>query len=683
MRSLSGQGRQHKEGDGDRWNGWNCDRRRVNHGRNRDRSWEEQERLKHGHDSDLDDLDDGWIDDRSREEKFRLSFGHGTKGVDGVLKNGRDKVSGSGVLTVGRDKVGEGGVVNDAQMSNFYLRKGFEVCGILEDVYVAKKRNKYGQPYGFVKFSNVRNVTKMTRALNNVWFGFFRVRASVAMFERNDSRAGRKVEKKMVAPNKDKIPLLKDGKLNSNRHVVPNGGEENINFQGQQSHQDGGIGSCVEKEGKDLADGVRVGDIVVKLGARKPKLAQKDGKKGSIEGEAMNFKVGEQRVNTVKYNSVLMRSYRSTLADAEWVHSGIVATVFNDEAIPVVQNRILDVGFNDVVLIPMGADKVFVRSSEGVDVMSTILNAKEFFQIVFSNWMRWEKDVEPYRRGAWVRLYGIPLNAWNEQFFKICVFDCGRYLRMDEYSADKDRLDFARVLIATTDLDIINRVESVLVDGNQVEVKIVEEGGYTMGDDMCLFEEESESEAAQSDCGQGPIDPEVRHNVDLLVNNITKGLSDEGFDNFQGLDDEAPLDKQDVVLFPEGVTETEVKRGPETSSNLRPGTKEVSGNQVAHIDKPPFKKEDQVCHTIRPFQNKRTNSCPPKARRSVISGPWSLEWLKDQNHGEAGVIFSACKKSRKGDLHGKRIDRIGQQDPQRRKAGGLLRHPLHNLKKVA
>ncbi|MCI96952.1 DUF4283 domain protein, partial [Trifolium medium] len=39
----------------------------------------------------------------------------------------------------------------------------------------------------------------------------------------------------------------------------------------------------------------------------------------------------------------------------------------------------------------------------------------------------------------------------------------------------KDRLDFARVLIATSDLDIVNRVERVMVDGTLVEVKIVEE----------------------------------------------------------------------------------------------------------------------------------------------------------------------------------------------------------------
>lgn len=36
------------------------------------------------------------------------------------------------------------------QIPCFYLRKSFEVCGILEDVFVANKRNMYGEAYGFV-----------------------------------------------------------------------------------------------------------------------------------------------------------------------------------------------------------------------------------------------------------------------------------------------------------------------------------------------------------------------------------------------------------------------------------------------------------------------------------------------------------------------------------------------------
>jgi hypothetical protein len=86
------------------------------------------------------------------------------------------------------------------------------------------------------------------------------------------------------------------------------------------------------------------------------------------------------------------------------------------------------------------------------------------------------------------------LNAWNVDFFKLCVFDCGRFLRADSCSAEKDRLDFARVLIATSELDIVTTTEKVLVDGVVEEIRIVEAWGYAMGEDTCLFEEENMSE---------------------------------------------------------------------------------------------------------------------------------------------------------------------------------------------
>ncbi|MCI58950.1 sulfate transporter, partial [Trifolium medium] len=54
---------------------------------------------------------------------------------------------------------------------------------------------------------------------------------------------------------------------------------------------------------------------------------------------------------------VLLRSYRAKPDDVIWAQNGIVATFLDGEAVPVVQNIITDAGFNDVVLIPMGADK--------------------------------------------------------------------------------------------------------------------------------------------------------------------------------------------------------------------------------------------------------------------------------------------------------------------------------------
>jgi len=59
------------------------------------------------------------------------------------------------------------------QLSNFYLRKGFEVCGLLEEVVVPSRRNVYEENYGFVRYSKVRDVGKLLKAVNVVCFGNF------------------------------------------------------------------------------------------------------------------------------------------------------------------------------------------------------------------------------------------------------------------------------------------------------------------------------------------------------------------------------------------------------------------------------------------------------------------------------------------------------------------------------
>ncbi|MCI84592.1 hypothetical protein A2U01_0105870, partial [Trifolium medium] len=52
----------------------------------------------------------------------------------------------------------------------------------------------------------------------------------------------------------------------------------------------------------------------------------------------------------------------------------------------------------------------------------------------------------------------------------------------------------------------------------------------------CLFEDDRDSEASQSDYDAGQDDPEVRRHVDALVEQFTEGIEDEDAgsqDNFQ------------------------------------------------------------------------------------------------------------------------------------------------------
>lgn len=69
---------------------------------------------------------------------------------------------------------------------------------------------------------------------------------------------------------------------------------------------------------------------------------------------------------------------------------------------------------------------------------------------------------------------------------------------------DKERFDYARILLATSSLEVVNVVDKIMVDGVLLEVKIVEEWGFSLGEDACSLEDENDSESAHSTCfGKG------------------------------------------------------------------------------------------------------------------------------------------------------------------------------------
>jgi len=78
-------------------------------------------------------------------------------------------------------------------ISYFTLRQGFKVCGVMEDLYLAQKRNVNGRVFGFVRYGNVKDVDKLLKAVNNVGFGDWRVVAKVATYDRfgNKKEVGR------------------------------------------------------------------------------------------------------------------------------------------------------------------------------------------------------------------------------------------------------------------------------------------------------------------------------------------------------------------------------------------------------------------------------------------------------------------------------------------------------------
>ena len=65
------------------------------------------------------------------------------------------------------------------------------------------------------------------------------------------------------------------------------------------------------------------------------------------------------------------------------------------------------------------------------------------------------------------------------------------------------------------------------------------------------------------------------------------------------------------------------------------------------------------------------------------SGPWSIEWLSDQNHGDAGVISSSKKKVKKVVWFKEPTSHACNVVKKRKKVNGILKPFVNSLKKVA
>jgi len=395
----------------------------------------------------------------------------------------------------------------------------------------------------------------------------------------------------------------------------------------------------------------------------------------------------------------------------KWASSGLIGTVLDGESIPLIQCRVEDAGFKDIDIIPLGADKVFIHSLSGADIVNIVNEARHFFDLIFSNLVGWNNVVIPFQRGAWIRLYGIPLHAWNENFFKLCVIERGRYLRTDKCSLNRERFDYARVLIATSSLDVLNGTEQLLVDGSLVEIKVVEEWGFNLGDDVCLFDEDNKSVSESQDVEDNHHDLDLDNNASILADKIIQDLVDAEDENSADSVVKEKLNATVTDSFAMGdnnassskssdshkCASTSVFQAVSSQENSAAGGSAVRQN--SHVSAAPFLKETvaekgkqqdlaAVIHTDAVklnYNNRRIKSTLNSGgtTESFHSGPWSVEWLENVQQGDIGLVSSKNKRLRKV---GKDINENGgslKRGGTKVKAGGILRHPALTLKKMA
>jgi len=102
----------------------------------------------------------------------------------------------------------------------------------------------------------------------------------------------------------------------------------------------------------------------------------------------------------VQVKQTYIPKYHSAEHDLSWASRGMVVSVLNGEAIPVLQRRIYDAGFDTLDIIPLGAEKDFLKTTDDREVSTILSEATYFFTNFFPTSVKWNKGIAIRERGA-------------------------------------------------------------------------------------------------------------------------------------------------------------------------------------------------------------------------------------------------------------------------------------------
>jgi len=354
----------------------------------------------------------------------------------------------------------------------------------------------------------VKNIAKLSQALNNVWLGQCRVIAHEARYDRfahNDVVRVEEVRDVVKTVKHDNIEVKQvvrvrgEGVKNVRvgKEVVEELGEaENTVRVGKVEVPVIGKGRSVKLRRVEGCERGDKGEHVVSGSVKVKKNVLGKKNKGGVVAESLEGQSQlprpvvavvskAQQVNTV---IEFFPVYKSREEDLNWAKSVMVATIFVGDSVLALQQRMDDAGFGHVKVTHVGGDKVFLHCTGEENILDVFNESIAIFSLLFSNIRKWSAKNFTYERGPWVRVYGVPVHKWNADFFTLCVSGIGKFMQLDEGTADKERFDFARVLVLTPQLEIIKKTTEFFIDGSKYSVNMLEEWGCNLGEDAFLTE---------------------------------------------------------------------------------------------------------------------------------------------------------------------------------------------------
>ncbi|PWA43798.1 Transposon TX1 [Artemisia annua] len=348
-------------------------------------------------------------------------------------------------------------------MGNLWML--FKKFGTVFDMYMAQKRLRKGERYGFVRFKLVTDVEALLKKLGEITIGGERLKVFIA-FDRKipgvtDMGGNRNVGDRKLGENRNYGNEMRKEKVWSN-----NGWNGDTRDHRNFVEVVKGETKDKEKKGWNGEDG--------KDGDRKY-----DGKNEYMEEkqEVRTVEVEDDEVNIMTFNKSLIGEVRSLCYITK------IASLCEEQGLSNVEVKLL--GGLEVMMV--------------FDTQETATNILGSVDHGLRRWVhklrRWSKHYITPGRLTWISILGIPVSCWAESVFKKVAAIHGRVIGNVNCKLEgSQNLIVGKVQIHTCNNGLIKETLFVKVFGRKFRVEVIEEVGDIMEFELDVMASESKDE---------------------------------------------------------------------------------------------------------------------------------------------------------------------------------------------
>ena len=295
------------------------------------------------------------------------------------------------------------------------MHKIFQKWARVKEVFIARRLNKGGRRFGFVRFFEVGNAARLEKELDQIFIGNVKLHVNVPRYRRH-------------------VP---ESRVYKFPPVVPH----------PESRRRGGEGQAEVRRERKKAIWVK--------------------KKGE-ESYAEIVRGGPRQA----WKGPTFSAQKQILP---WMEASVVGQLRAELDLDQLREEFLKGGLSTVFLRSLGDNLVMLMPREGESMQALIKLNKEWFESVFTSFEPWSEKCIASHKVVWVRCYGLPLSLWNKECFSKVVGDKASLVSIGKATLLWENLEYAILQVRMPKSQSVRMAVDMKINNNLYNILLEEE----------------------------------------------------------------------------------------------------------------------------------------------------------------------------------------------------------------